>query len=320
MGTTVRPYGLTITDVGLYVRIPEIEKQNRNKARILLTREPAEALEFLGLDYDAWKQPFASMDEAYEYAATSRFFWVQPDAASSEANEEGGLRDVETELKKKELRSNDRQRMIKRPMFRRFIDEFIPQCRREGRFAEQRIDREQTLIEAFERFNIRQEYEERLLDYRKQRQVETLWKTVIKAALPEEGIDCQRRGVTARALKNIIMQNDKSFGILPGAPIKDRNGLYLEDEVRRFVQLRWEEVGEVAWRQHQMKSRKSKASRDAKRTVYGSESGTAGEEAVKLKVDDRTHDKDNKPPTEVVGLDGFDGAGSNTTNGHTEAQ
>ena len=150
-------------------------------------------------------------------------------------------------------------------MFRRFVDEFIPRCRREGRFAEQRMNREQTLIEAFERFGVRQEYEERLLNYRRQRQAETLWRTVIKAALPVEGIDCERRGAAAGALKKIIMQGDKSFGIVPATPLKDSNGLYVEDEVRRFVQLRWEEVGEIASRQNQKKGRPNRINITKKR-------------------------------------------------------
>lgn len=319
MGATVRPYGLTITDGGLYVRIPEIEKENRNKARIFLTREPAEVLEFLGLDYDTWKQPFASMDEAYEYAATSRFFWVQPAATSSAANGDKEPHDVEAEFKKQDLKSNDRQRMAKRPMFRRFIDEFIPRCRNQGRFTEQRINREQTLIEAFEHFGVRREYEERLIDYRKQRQLETLWRAVIKPALPQEGIDYQRRGVAASALKKIILQDDESFGILPTTPLKDSNGLYLEDEVRRFVQLRWEDVAEVASQQNQIRMRSSKASQDAGRAACGGENGTAGEKALKLAATDINPGKNANPQTAVVGINGTDGTGSHSMDGNAEA-
>lgn len=318
LGATVRPYGLTITDGGLYVRIPEVEKENQKKSRILLTREPSEALEFLGLDYGAWKQPFATMDEAYEYVATSRFFWVWPDTTSSEANETEGPRDIGAEFKKQELKSNDRQRMTKRPMFRCFVEEFMPRCRREGRFAKQRITREQTLIEAFERFDVRPEYEKRLLEHRKQRQIETLWRTVIKAALPEEGIDYQRRGVTASALKKIIMQDDESFGILPATSLKDSNGLYLEDEVRRFVQLRWEEVGEAALRQSNIQYRNSKASKKRAGATGGTESIT-GDEAVKLTAVDKSPEKKAKRSTEVVDIDGIDGKGSIATNGHAEA-
>ncbi|KAI1258606.1 hypothetical protein F5Y18DRAFT_343430 [Xylariaceae sp. FL1019] len=77
LGSTIRPVGLTIDEVGLYVRIPEIEHLNRKASKILLTTEPVEILNFLGLKSDGtqWQKPFETEQELYEYAMTCRLFW-----------------------------------------------------------------------------------------------------------------------------------------------------------------------------------------------------------------------------------------------------
>lgn len=50
LGTTIRPFGLTVNDKGMYLRIPKIELLDRKKSMIFLTGKPGEILEFLGLN------------------------------------------------------------------------------------------------------------------------------------------------------------------------------------------------------------------------------------------------------------------------------
>ncbi len=49
LGSTIRPFGLTVDEDALWLRIPEIEKFDRKKAKIRLTSDPVEVIRFLGL-------------------------------------------------------------------------------------------------------------------------------------------------------------------------------------------------------------------------------------------------------------------------------
>jgi hypothetical protein len=74
LGTTIRPFGLTANDAGLHLRIPEIEELNRKRGMLLMTRQPDEVLDFLGLDPDVYAQPFESVEVMYEFVVACRFF------------------------------------------------------------------------------------------------------------------------------------------------------------------------------------------------------------------------------------------------------
>ncbi|KAK8084361.1 hypothetical protein PG997_005632 [Apiospora hydei] len=253
LGSTIRPFGLTVDHEALYVRIAEIEKLDKKKAKVRLTSDPDTVLRFLGLDLARWKRPFATMRETYEYAATCRFFWVKPES-SSEGGADGGSDADEDriggEFTRKDLKSNDRQRMSKRPMFNRWINEFIPACREQHRFTDRQIDRDGTLEEAFAQFGVRETYDARVLEFRKKRQAETIWKDVIKAAVPTEGIAPMFRGGAANGLKKIILQGDESFDVVPSEPLKNEDGLFDEDAVRRFAEANWEKVGDIVFKKN----------------------------------------------------------------------
>ncbi|KAK6846300.1 hypothetical protein PG987_001488 [Apiospora arundinis] len=264
LGSTIRPFGLTIDHKALYVRIAEIEKFDKKKAKIFLSSDPETVLNFLGLDPQRWKQPFATLEETYEYTATCRFFWVKPESenGSDVSDEEriGG------EFTRKNLKSNDRQRMDKRPMFNKWIKEFIPKCREQHRFTERPTDREGTLEAAFEQFGVRETYDTRVLEFRKKRQAETLWKEVIKPAVPIEGINPMFRGCATNGLKKIILQGDESFGGLSNESLKDENGLFDEDAVRRFSKAHWKEVADIAFQRNhdRLLAKREKDGKEAK--------------------------------------------------------
>ncbi|KAJ8111554.1 hypothetical protein ONZ43_g5593 [Nemania bipapillata] len=66
LGSMIRPFGLTIDEVALYVRIPEIEELDKKQAKVELSRDPVSILRFLGLDFGAeWEEPFASDDAVF---------------------------------------------------------------------------------------------------------------------------------------------------------------------------------------------------------------------------------------------------------------
>lgn len=268
LGSILRPFGLTADEVGFYIRIPEIEPLNRKQAKVLLTNNPSDTLDFLGLkqDQELWEEPFASAEDLFEYAATCRLFQIRPlpdeendinaknDDNPDHTTAEDG--DIESSV------SNSRSRRTKnlRPIYRKWVDEFIPACRQAGRFTTQTATRDSVRSEAFNRFpGAQHAYESRLSDWRKERQRQSLFRDVIKPSIPEgepgkpqPPAEQHWRSTAASALKKIIMQDDYSLGIRPAAPLRDSNsGLYDEDKVRRFVDEHWEWVGCVAWKRSQ---------------------------------------------------------------------
>ncbi len=74
LGTTIRPFGLTVNDKGMYLRIPEIELLDRKKSMIYLTDSPSQILQFLGLDEEKWWAEFGTRREMFELAAGCRMF------------------------------------------------------------------------------------------------------------------------------------------------------------------------------------------------------------------------------------------------------
>ncbi|KAI0376271.1 hypothetical protein F5Y04DRAFT_214214 [Hypomontagnella monticulosa] len=249
-GSIIRPYGLTIDDEGMYIRIPEIEHLNRKEAKVLLTKEPAEVLEFLGLEGvdTRWKEPFSSTEELFEYAASCRLFWVFPEKDDDPTTKSG-------EAEHGTLKSNDRRRMKYRPLFREWIEVFLPACRQAGRFMSNDATRDTVRQDAFNRFPLAEYgYYARLIKWRNEQQRISLFRNVIKTAIPtqqegeEERLGSEHwRSVAAGAFKKIIMQDDYSLGIRPETPLRDANGSYDEGKVKRYVEGNWKQVGDVAW-------------------------------------------------------------------------
>ncbi|KAI0541520.1 hypothetical protein GGR58DRAFT_456346 [Xylaria digitata] len=283
LGSTIRPFGLTIDEVGLYVRIPEVEEINKTEAKVLLSTDPGEILCFLGLKFDdkQWEDPFASDEDIYEYATTCRLFWVKPKETEASADGDdasnlgvGASEDSGTMImEKRKLKSNDRRRMASRLLFRKWIEEFLPACRASGRFPSTPFTRDEVRQQAFEYFpGVQPIYDSRLTAWRIKRQSETLWKEVIKPVVPVD-MDFHRRSCCASALKKIIMKGDNSFdGIVAPPTLKDRDGLFDEDAVRAWVKDNWPKISDVAWKINQQRFAEVMEHKAAKkRTVSGSE-------------------------------------------------
>lgn len=104
LGLLKRPFGLTANDQGLHVRVEEIEPTNKKASMLFLTRSPAETLEFLGLDSATYFEGFRSEQSLFEFITKCRFF----NGATVEC---------------RDTKSTDRQRLKKRAMFRRFVEQ-----------------------------------------------------------------------------------------------------------------------------------------------------------------------------------------------------
>jgi hypothetical protein len=245
LGHTIRPFGLLVDDVGLHLRIPEIEKLDKKRSRVLLSREPCEVLDFLGLRHGGseWEQSLASPESLYEYAASCRFFQAGPPGVAATADGSAAVAAAKPN-------SGARRRLNLRPVFRHWIEEFEPRLRRAGRFVHAPVTREQTRDQALRQFGCQFAYKQQLLDFLRERQSQALWNGVIKPAVPLE-LDPAWRACACKALKKIVMEDDDTFGHLPAVELRDENEMYREDEVRHYVETSWEDVGKVAWAMNQ---------------------------------------------------------------------
>jgi hypothetical protein len=169
VGRFLRPLGLTATNRGLYLRVPEVETENRNSSMIYLTHDVSKTLDFLGLDEEQYRRGFESMEELYSWCASGKFFYV--DASRSLASN-----------------SNDRQRMRKREMFRMFNDEWLPRNlhRWENR---QPVTRERVLQQALIYFGKEREYEEKLSAWKAEQEETELWSEVARTIIDQGQAD-----------------------------------------------------------------------------------------------------------------------------------
>ncbi|KAH6610075.1 hypothetical protein Trco_000095 [Trichoderma cornu-damae] len=240
VGSIIRPYGLTVDDSAMWLRVPEIEESNRKRARIFLTSDPAEVLNFLELPMDGyWDKPFPSTEEMFRYATRCRLMYVSPTAAEPDA---------------KKLKANDRRRMNYRPVFRKWVDEFLPECRRLGEFSERKFTRDAVTEEAFSAFGVEEEFNTRRKEFLAERQRNFIWNTSIKGSIPEPDASDPRsvlyRSCLVKALKRIILEDDALYGIVPERSLKDPDGTYNMEHVEAFIAQYQDDVGKAAIARH----------------------------------------------------------------------
>jgi hypothetical protein len=284
IGSTIRRFGLTVNDRGLYLRIPEIELFDRKKSLVFLTESPSEVLKFVGLDEDTWWKQFDSQESMFEYAASCRLFWVREkneeeaefDVLGDIANggQEGG------EAGKKKLKHNDRQRMSKRPIFNDWISDFIPRCREAGKFTEQRATREQIRDEAFEKFGVKKEYDERLTAWKLAKHEDELWREVIKGSIPIDDVDPQFRAAAIRLIKGVVMEGQEFEGQLPAAIKKDEDGFYDMAAVKMWVEANWERAGEIGMTRQLERSKQMMKEKEEKKRKLAEEEAKKAEKKV----------------------------------------
>jgi len=159
LGTTIRPFGLTANDAGLHLRIHEIEEWDRKKSVVLLSREPAEVVQFLGLDSSMYLRPFSGVEEMFAFVKRCRFFRSQ-------------------RYRREGLRAKDRKRMAQREVYRNFVDEWVPRVCELGKNGDgkdrdgenEMLTRETVLDEALGRFGKKGQYEVQLAGWKKARE------------------------------------------------------------------------------------------------------------------------------------------------------
>ena len=130
-------------------RVPKLAVTSRTRKTDSEIKIP---VEFLGLDTDAYKRPFGSVDLMYRYVCSSRFF-----------NDASYVRG--------ELKANDRKRMTQRELYRAFVDWLPGNAHLVGQQKEKnaQFSRDDVLEESLNRFGKREEYEKRVEGWRQER-------------------------------------------------------------------------------------------------------------------------------------------------------
>lgn len=106
LGTFNYGYGFTSKNDGFYVRIKEQEAQNWSASQVFLSKDPNLVMDFLGLDKHKVHSGFEDERQLFDWAVTSRLF---------------SRKLVEKRKENSEMRS----RMEKRPMFCRFMSQYL---------------------------------------------------------------------------------------------------------------------------------------------------------------------------------------------------
>ena len=182
IGIAHRPLGLTCNSQGLHVRLEQIEPYDGRKALLFLTRDPMRVMQFYGFDTEKYGKGFESETEVFDWVAAGRFF-------SSEIFD----RRVE--------KSNDRIRQTKRPMYRRFVEEYMPKTHRD---AGNLWTRQKVLDEAIKMFNVQAEYDVLMDGHYAKGAEEELWRK-IKTMIPHGG---KTLSSVVRALRRWVIFHD----------------------------------------------------------------------------------------------------------------
>lgn len=238
IGVINRLLGLTATDRGLYVRIPEIEPTNKKSSMIHLTHDPLAVLSFLGLNTARYSdRGFTGEGDVFAWVAAARFFnryaVVPRDHEKRPENEN----------------HNDRARRAKRGMYRRFVDDWVPANPEAG--ANCAWTRELVLEEALKTFDKQVEYDARLAEHKELWREDALWRA-IKEKVPRKG---DSLALVIRGLKRWVSSEGGEL-VLHAEPLPQEKKVWVEgleeggeEKVLKWVEEHWMEVQvkEKAW-------------------------------------------------------------------------
>ncbi|KAJ4293585.1 hypothetical protein N0V90_008868 [Kalmusia sp. IMI 367209] len=202
VGVIHRSLGITCNDRGLHIRVKEVEPYNKKKSMLFLTRDPNKAMDFYGFDKTKYWQGFDSEEDLFEWTTKGRYFYW-------EAYEE------------RQETSNDRSRLAKRPMFRRFVQEYMPSREKltaindktskselsaseANQLSAHKPSRQEVLEEALRMFGKREQYDAIIHEHETKGVEDALWQQ-IRDALPLEGAAL---GTTLKGLRRWVMFKD----------------------------------------------------------------------------------------------------------------
>lgn len=185
IGVVHRSLGITCNDKGMHIRVEEVESYNRKKSMLFLTRNPDQAMDFYGYDKAKYYEGFADETEMFDWATNGRYFYWKV-------------------YEDRDENSNDRSRMNKRPMFRRFVHEYMPICGKgtvtDMETQKARPCRQDVLQEALRMFDRYKEYEAIILEHKTKGVEDALW-LQINNSIPSQNAG---RSVILKGLKRWV--------------------------------------------------------------------------------------------------------------------
>ncbi|KIX93927.1 uncharacterized protein Z520_10264 [Fonsecaea multimorphosa CBS 102226] len=273
LGGVLRRFGISLTSKGLFLKIAEVEMHNKEQSKVLMTNDPDTVLDFVGLDRERYWQAFGSWEEMMDYVASCRLHdpgrwkhWTKPDEDEGEA-------EIKEEIGTGagSLKSNDRRRAAKRPLFAYWIEQYLPANvdRPPGKSAF--LTREAVVEDAKEYFGVgfATSFEERKKKMVRQIGVDKLWADIRKS-LPIEGTEI---GYVMKGMKREIAgRREEQPAQLERLDGSDEVRMAFEagrfDDVLKWATLNWNEIGQRQKRLDQEISRVhllEKVNRDAQR-------------------------------------------------------
>lgn len=179
----------------------EIAPYDKKKALIFLTRDVRQAIEFYDFDVPKYEEGFQSETEIFDWVAGGRFFSPCVFRQSGE-------------------KADDRARRRKRPMYRRFVDEYMP-----GRpeTIGKTWTREEVLDAALKKFDVQEEYDEKITVHKNEQAEANLWKE-IKDLIPLSDIP---RKTVIKGLHRFVLfdsQHQPVFLLQPAPPRSNPGG------------------------------------------------------------------------------------------------
>lgn len=169
LGTAIRPFGLTANERGLFLRISEIEDVDKNRSLVFLGSEPDAVLMFCtGMDVEEYKRGWGSVGDMLGWLSRGRFMRKES-------------------FRRSRLKANDRKRVGKREVYRRFVDEFVPSWTEHIPERRNELDtREGVLEEALQLFGRREDYERKIEGWRAELLNAPIKKELRKLRIAEE--------------------------------------------------------------------------------------------------------------------------------------
>ena len=184
IGTIVTRYDLTLNDTGLYIRVALQRGDVKREGLICLTSSPREMMEFLGLDAVQYSSRFGTIDEAFRWCAASRVF-------RSDVFEKESVSDKEARIQEK------------RPVYRKFVTEWLPQQpRTDGKRASDSLDRSSLVQEALNKFGKRPEYEQIQSGLAQKAWMDLMWRNISNDLKPD--LEAKEMGKAMKVLKRCL--------------------------------------------------------------------------------------------------------------------
>lgn len=226
IGICHRSLGLTCNDKGLHLSIVEIEPYDKKKALIFLTRKPCEVMDFYGFDYEKYQAGFESETDLFQWVSSGRFF----------------ARSIFENRKEK---ANDRSRLKKRPMYRRFVEEFIPSHPQVG-IHDKTWTRGEVLDSALVTFDKRSQYDGMVAKHIVGEKEDAFWGRIRKIQSFPTGKTSLK--TTIRGLKRFVRFDDAGCPFLLSTPF-EKNDIPMwmsvvkdEDLVLAWVSENWKKA------------------------------------------------------------------------------